>query len=176
MDIVIDKIHIRNATTSDSKDLLKWWNDGKVMGHAGFPNGLGTNLDEINKKINKGNDENGRILIIEYDGKSIGEMNYWKKGKGIAEIGIKICESNYREKGLGRIILSVFIKELYAMGFSLIVLDTNLNNTRAQHVYELLGFEKLRVNTDSFKDQLGNFQSTVDYELKKENFHDYSTN
>jgi uncharacterized protein YodC (DUF2158 family) len=32
---------IRNATSKDTSILCKWWNDGKVMAHAGFPNGLG---------------------------------------------------------------------------------------------------------------------------------------
>jgi ribosomal protein S18 acetylase RimI-like enzyme len=49
-----------------------------------------------------------------------------------------------------------------------IVLDTNLKNTRAQHVYEKLGFRKMRVNVDSWQDQLGQWQSTVDYELVRE--------
>lgn len=30
-------------------------------------------------------------------------------------------------------------------GYKKIILDTNLNNTRAQHVYEKLGFKKVRV-------------------------------
>lgn len=36
-----DSLIIRSATLEDAKYLLKWWNDGKVMEHAGFPNGLG---------------------------------------------------------------------------------------------------------------------------------------
>jgi len=33
-----------------------------------------------------------------------------------------------------------------------------------------LGFQKLRVNIDSWKDQLGNPQSSVDYELTEDSF------
>ncbi len=36
----------------------------------------------------------------------------------------------------------MLIEELFHMGAQLIFLDTNLNNTRAQHVYEKLGFKK----------------------------------
>ena len=71
-------------------------------------------------------------------------------------------------------ILSLIIKYLFCHGYDKIVLDTNLNNKRAQHVYELLGFKKLRVNIDSWTDQLGQKQSSVDYELYKENFNDFS--
>ena len=51
-----------------------------------------------------------------------------------------------------------------------IILDTNLNNKRAQHVYEELGFKKLQVHINSWKNQLGELQSSVDYELIPEDF------
>ena len=101
-------------------------------------------------------------------------MSYRNKGEGIAEIGIKICNADYQEKGLGRVILSMLIHELFQKGYQKIILDTNLNNKRAQHVYEKLGFTKLRVNINSWKDQLGRPQSSVDYELVPEDFVDFS--
>ena len=101
-------------------------------------------------------------------------MNYRKIGDRTAEIGIKICEPDHQERGLGRIVLSLLIKELFSTGYTKIVLDTNLKNHRAQHVYELLGFQKVRVNHDSWTDQLGERQSSVDYELKPQDFRDYS--
>lgn len=62
---------------------------------------------------------------------------------------------------------------LFRSGYSKIVLDTNLTNAKAQHVYESLGFHKLRVNIDSWKDQLGRLQSSVDYELVESDFHSF---
>lgn len=59
-------------------------------------------------------------------------------------------------------------------GYKKIILDTNLNNTRAQHVYEKLGFKKIRVRDNSWKNQLGELQSFVDYELVEECFNDFS--
>lgn len=59
-------------------------------------------------------------------------------------------------------------------GYKKIVLDTNLNNTRAQHVYDKLGFKKIRVKNNSWENQLGELQSSVDYELVEENFNDFS--
>jgi RimJ/RimL family protein N-acetyltransferase len=56
------------------------------------------------------------------------------------------------------------------MGYDKIILDTNLKNKRAQYVYEKLGFKKTGQNLNSWKDQLGEFQSSVDYELSKEDF------
>jgi len=56
------------------------------------------------------------------------------------------------------------------MGYEKIVLDTNLKNKRAQHVYEKLGFRKTGTNINAWKDQIGELQSSVDYELLKEDY------
>ena len=74
---------------------------------------------------------------------------------------------------MGRVVLSMLISWLFDQGYSKIVLDTNLTNKRAQHVYESLGFRKLRTNIDSWTDQLGQLQSSVDYELIEHDFVDY---
>lgn len=60
------------------------------------------------------------------------------------------------------------------MGYETIVLDTNLKNTRAQHVYEKIGFQKIAVHYDSWIDQRGQPQSSVDYAMKKEDLVDFS--
>ena len=97
-------------------------------------------------------------------------MSFYVYENAKYEIGIKICEFDYQEKGLGKIVLSMLIEELFHMGAQLIFLDTNLNNTRAQHVYEKLGFKRIAIHCDSWKKQLGELQSTVDYELTKGDF------
>ena len=167
-------IVIRNAEAADCEQLAKWWNDGRVMAHAGFPLGLGTTAEKIAKEIATDSDDTVRRLVIEYKGRLIGETNYRNKGSGTAEIGIKICEPAYQEKGLGRVILSLLIWELFDRGCAKILLDTNLRNTRAQHVYEMLGFRKLRINKDSWRDQLGAWQSSFDYELVPEDFRNFA--
>ena len=167
MYIQYDTLLIRDAVTADAKQLTTWWNDGAVMSHAGFPLGLGTTVEKVIAGLG-----NGR-LILEENERLIGEACYRKVGEGIAEIGIKICETDCQNRGLGRIILSMLISWLFEQGFEKIVLDTNLTNLRAQHVYESLGFQKLRVNIDSWTDQLGNKQSAVDYELTEDKFIDF---
>ena len=37
-----ENLTIRPAEIADAKQLACWWNDGAVMAHAGFPNGIGT--------------------------------------------------------------------------------------------------------------------------------------
>ena len=162
---------IRNAKIEDADQLCRWWNDGAVMVHAGFPKGLGIRPEETAAKIGEESDDTMRRHIILLKDAPIGEMNYRNLGGKTCEIGIKICNADYQNKGLGKIVLSLFLDGLFhEFGYEKILLDTNLKNERAQHVYEQLGFRKLRVNRDSWKDQLGNWQSTVDYELTPEAF------
>ena len=170
MRIIYNDLCIRNAEGKDCEQLATWWNDGSVMAHAGFPNGLGTTAEEIKEQIANDSDDTKRRLIIEYRGTSIGEMSFYVyEGKKV-EIGIKICNSDFQGKGLGRVILSMLIEKLFSTGYELIFLDTNLKNTTAQHVYELLGFKKIAVNENSWKDQLGELQTSIDYELRASDF------
>lgn len=163
-----ENLTIRNATAADAQQLAAWWNDGSVMAHAGFPNGLGIAVDEIIASLAKDVEGIHVRHIIEENGAPIGEMNYRNVGNDTAEIGIKICNPSCQNRGLGRKLLKMFIDGLLnELGFEKIILDTNLNNLRAQHVYESLGFEKVRVNIDSWTDQLGRKQSSVDYSLQK---------
>lgn len=180
------KLCIKNAEKEDCKQLVSWWNDGAVMAHAGFPNGLGTSEEKVQKQIAADNDDTRRHLVIWYDGNRIGEMSYANLGDSLeetgedtienrtADIGIKICNPAFQEKGLGKIVLSMLIRELFSRGYTKIVLDTNLKNKRAQHVYERLGFQKVDVRIDAWIDQVGEKQSVVDYELTKEHFVDFA--
>ena len=131
-------LKIRNAGESDAKQLAVWWNDGRVMAHAGFPNGLGTTAEKVWEEIGSDSDDTRRRLIMEADNVPIGEMSYCNRGNKTAEIGIKICDFSMQDKGLGKILLSMLISYLFEeMGYEKIFLDTNLKNKRAQHVYEI---------------------------------------
>lgn len=164
MRLQFNELSIRPALPADAPQLVEWWNDGAVMAHAGFPLGLGTTIEKEAARLLAP----GR-LMLEYKNQPIGEMS-WRDVGNAAEIGIKICQAPMQERGLGRVALSLLIGELFRMGFPKIVLDTNLTNTRAQHVYEKLGFRRVAVRENCWTDQLGRLQSAVDYELIPENF------
>ena len=166
-----DNLVIRDARAEDAALLCGWWNDGVVMAHAGFPNGLDTTPEKIAASL-AGDTDASRRLIIELDGKPIGEMSYSDEGGGVAGIGIKICDFSKQEQGHGTKYLCMLIDELFSgLGFQKIILDTNLNNTRAQHVYEKIGFIKTAVHMNSWRNQLGELQSRVDYELLRSAFY-----
>lgn len=159
---------IRTATRQDAPLLCRWWNDGKVMAHAGMPNGLGTNVDEIRKGLSA---EPGVRLMIEIDDTPVGEMACRDKGDKAVELGIKICDFEKQEQGYGTLFLKMLISEMFRRGYERILLSTNLNNDRARYVYEKkLGFKMVRVDCDSLKDQLGVWQSFAHYELQKDWF------
>ncbi len=168
---------IRSAEGKDAVQLNTWWNDGAVMAHAGFPNGLGEALEDTIAGIKENEKYLSQRCIIEIDGVLAGEMNFHLLEDNTAEIGIKICETAYQNHGYGSrliwmLITYLFEDEVLKEKFPVhrIILDTNLKNERAQHVYEKLGFTKVRVNYGSWRDQLGVLQDSVDYEMTKEQF------
>lgn len=173
-----DSLLIRSATLEDARLLTSWWNDGTVMEHAGFPNGLNQTLEETRAQIKENEKKLSQLCIIEFCDKRIGET-YYGIEKGHAEIGIKICELEFQNRGLGTKLLEMLIDFLFGNReinqreyIHKIILNTNLRNVRAQHVYEKLGFKKIGVRSDSWQDQLGNWQSSVDYELTREQYED----
>ena len=170
MEVTHGSLRIRNAGPADAPQLAAWWNDGRVMAHVGFPKGLGITEAQIADSLKTDGDDTRRRLMLLYQEAPIGEMCYRNLNDGSAEIGIKICNAAYQEKGIGRVALSMLIRALFDRGYAKIVLDTNLKNTRAQHVYEKLGFRKLGVRADSWVDQLGQPQSAVDYALTEADF------
>lgn len=116
MNICYHDICIRDAQQKDCAQLAAWWNDGAVMAHAGFPMGLGTTAAQIAQQIAADTDATRRRLMVEYKGIPIGEMCFYVSDNTKYEIGIKICEPQYQEKGLGRVILSMLIGELFRRG------------------------------------------------------------
>jgi RimJ/RimL family protein N-acetyltransferase len=167
VEIKHDNLLIRSARLEDADILTKWWNDGIVMAHAGFPLGLGTTIEKTILLIEENKHHISQICIILIDSIKIGELNYRIKNDE-AEIGIKICETAYQNQGYGTKILKMLISFLFeALKVNKIILDTNLKNERAQNTYLKLGFKKVRTNIDAWKDQLGNMQSSVDFEMTK---------
>lgn len=172
MNLYYQELTIRSADKTDAKQLCDWWNDGKIMAHAGFPNGLGETPERIRERLMSNSDDTQRLHIIESSGKPIGEMHYRNNGGGVARIGIKICDFSEQDKGTGTVLLTMFIDALFRYySYEKVILDTNVRNRRAQHVYEnKLGFKRKGVTENAWRDQLGEWQSSINYELEKENW------
>ena len=167
---------IRSAVTEDAQVLTDWWNNGEIMAHAGFPKGLGQSVEQTLLQIGKNQMGMSQLCLIEIDALPVGEMNF-RIADHTAEIGIKICDAAYQNKGYGRRLLCILIDYLFlnevlnrVASIDRILLDTNLKNTRAQHVYEKIGFRKKAVNQNAWQDQLGVWQTLVDYELSRTDY------
>jgi RimJ/RimL family protein N-acetyltransferase len=148
------------------------------MAHAGFPNGLNQSVEQTKELIKENETKLSQICMIETEGKPIGEMSFGIENR-IAEMGIKICERAYQNRGLGTKLIHMLIKFLFndpkinSNGhIKKIILNTDLKNIRAQHVYEKIGFRRMYVHENSWKDQLGNLRSSVGYELTRGQYKD----
>jgi RimJ/RimL family protein N-acetyltransferase len=127
------------------------------MAHAGYPNGINTTIEKIEKQLFEETDETTRRFIIEINNVPSGEMNYKNKGNNIVEIGIKIYDFSEQEKGYGTKLLKMFIKYLFEkLDYKKIILDTKLNNKRVQHVYKKIGFEETGVDENAIYYELLN--------------------
>ena len=104
-------------------------------------------------------------FIIESEGVSIGEMCWRETSPATAEIGIKICNPAYQNRGLGKTLLRLFIEALFRQGFSCIEVSTMLSNRRAQHVYEQLGFGEKTLVKDGWTAPDGAVYSYLTYKL-----------
>ena len=77
-----------------------------------------------------------------------------------AYFGISIQEE-YCDLGLGSIILQETIKQAKANGFEQLELGVFEDNTRAIHVYEKLGFQKVGVQPRAFKLKDGSYHDEI---------------
>ncbi|WMM26799.1 GNAT family N-acetyltransferase [Tissierella sp. MB52-C2] len=178
MRIEKDNIVIRSATIDDAIQLNEWWNDGRVMEHAGFPNGIGESLDDTIANIRSREGKLSQLCIIEIIGKPVGELSYSIRGDGAAYPGWKICDFNYQNQGYGPKIIMMLLEFIFTdedinskFPIEKIIWDTTLENERAQYVYEnKIGARKIGIQENAWQDQLGNWRSAVDYQISKEDF------
>lgn len=170
MELKDKDLTLRKAVATDARQLTDWWNDGRVMEHAGFPNGLGITEEETQLTIENADRKNMTILIIEVENKPVGECNFRLMGDQ-AEIGIKVCDQSYQNRGFGRRALKLMISHVFNNPeITKVILDTNIKNKRSQHVYRELGFKLVDTRINAWQDQLGAWQTALDFELLRKDF------
>jgi RimJ/RimL family protein N-acetyltransferase len=188
--IKYQNLTIRNATAADTEQLITWYNDGNIMAQFGYPNGMGLEYKPEETSQDNADDTDDHLHIIELDGKPIGEMNYrsfcypdgiieldgkpidefsYRNMEGAFEPGIKICDLSARDKGYGTKLLILFIDALFRYhGCEKIILDTDMKNERAKHVYEKkLGFRVLGVQKNPSLDESEYYASVIYFEMNK---------
>lgn len=163
MNIDYKNIKLRPAQVDDASILLAWWNDGEIMEILGYPKGMATNETIIKHRID--HDRLTYRHIIEIDKQAVGQFAYRDLYDGSVDLTIHICESSYQNQGYGSQILGLVIDHIFNIeGFNKISLSVSSTNARAIHVFEKLGFEKIKEQAKAFsQDQT----KTYYYELYK---------
>ncbi|CVH77348.1 Bifunctional AAC/APH [Clostridiales bacterium CHKCI006] len=160
-----NELCIRKARPYDAPMLCEWWNDGRIMAHAGFPNGIHTTIQEVKDGL-KG-PSTRCIILAGYI--PIGEMSYREVDPETVEIGIKIVDPIHQNHGYGTRLLKMFCTYLF-QSYQKIILDTSADNERARHVYTKLGFQMVGSRPNAFQDELGHTYTLVDYVLDQAHF------
>ena len=105
-------------------------------------------------------------------------MSYRIKDDNVAYPGWKICDLNYQNQGYGSKIIIILLEFIFTdevinsiFPIKKIVWDTDVENKRAQYVYEnKIGARKIGMRKDTWRDQTGRLRTAVDYEISKEEF------
>lgn len=165
------KVKLRKAEPEDAELLCKWYADGRVMIHVGFPDGMQESADRLRKRLANLENENSLFIILDELNYPIGECNFKNKNYVSCGIGIKICELTYQGKGYGQDALRTFINYLFTTyELKQIYLDTLLENNRAQNLYKKIGFKVIGINNDCWIDPMGRSRSAVDMILTRDEF------
>lgn len=167
-----NKVKLREAISEDAELLCKWYSDGNVMVHVGFPNGLDRNVHELREHLSKKFSINNLFIILNEENIPIGECNYSNLDKEKCNIGIKICELIYQGKGYGEDTIITFINYLFRnYNLNHIDLDTLIENTSAQNLYRKIGFKDIGIDSDCWVDPTGRSRSALNMTLLKEEFY-----
>lgn len=175
-----EKICIRPLEPGDEEMLHRWWNDGDIMAHAGFPYGTLQGINAIREIVRRESAQealfpSSKIFMLcrRHDMSPIGEISYggYDRHNQRCEIGIKICDSTVRERGYGTEALALFMDYLFNyLNLNKIELTTMPDNKRAYHVYEKMGFKRSGVLRKHYFDaRVGQFVDSIYMDiLKKE--------
>ena len=97
-----ERLIVRTATAKDVDLIYELWTDPRVMANAGFPHGLRTTREEIEKRLRKPSDsEFERTLVVELKdtGQPIGQcLMHHPDDEGIAETDIKLLPAFWGHK------------------------------------------------------------------------------
>ena len=134
---------IRETSKSDFENIVKLWNNGEVMSFVGFPEGLGSTLDEMDEwltwALNKPNRCHYSIYNDEigYCGETFYNVN---AETGTSCLDIKLLPMA-QGKGIAQTALKFAINKAFGVGNAeRVYVEPHPNNRKAWTLYEKLGF------------------------------------
>ncbi len=141
MNIRLADLVIRPAISTDIDDIVVLWNNPAVMKSVGFPDGLKTTPDDIQKKLAGPADTLlNRILMVEHYGVCIGQaMMHSPDSKGKSSTDIKLFPER-QGKGFGTAVKRRLINYLFENTSCVYVEATpNQNNVASIRMQESVG-------------------------------------
>lgn len=141
---------------ADYKLMLKWLTDERVLEHYEGRDKKFT-VDSIKEKYSPRTTGKDKVTpcIIEYEGKPIGYIQFYPdpepdevfgNEKNVFGIDLFIGEPEFWSKGLGSTSLRMLVEYLFANTNAVkIVIDPDVDNTRAIRAYEKAGFRKVKI-------------------------------
>ncbi|MFZ5353991.1 MAG: GNAT family N-acetyltransferase [Bacillota bacterium] len=170
------KVIIRQLESGDEELFHKWRNDAEGNLYCAFRYGFLLSMEafrlELKNQI-ESNDlfpkEKTFIICRKEDLTPIGDISYrnWDYRNRSAEFGIEIGVVSERSKGYGYDALYSFIEYMFSfLNLNKIELTTLADNTKAQKLYEKLGFKKTGVMREaSFDSRTCNYIDVVYMDL-----------
>ena len=125
---MVREIHIRGAKTADLEEIVK-------IGAEAFP------YIKDPERFFRQRLENGRIFVIQVDGKVIGFVDITPGDYAVIE-GIAV-KKEFRGRGFGARLLEYALQWLQRSGARGVILRTLASNARAVALYKKFGFREL---------------------------------
>ncbi|WMM24935.1 GNAT family N-acetyltransferase [Tissierella sp. MB52-C2] len=139
--MIDNKIIIKETSKDDLENVMKLWNNGDVMKFVGFPDGLGTTIENLEKWIIWAIQPPYRCHYSIYleDGTYCGETFYnTDVNTKTAELDIKVL-SNAQGKGIASKALSYSINKAFKEGKAeRVYVEPHPDNISAWRLYEKL--------------------------------------
>lgn len=135
---------IQATKEDDLPNLQRLWNDGVVMTHVGYPQGLGISISEMQSWLAKLNPpQRHHYCIYLADGIFVGETFYSvDTASQTGALDIKLMP-NFWGRGIARRALAFAIGQAFAKGQAeRVYVEPHVDNKRALRLYQHLGFVK----------------------------------
>lgn len=139
-------VEIRVTTKDDLENVKKLWNNGDVMKFVGFPEGLGVNLNQLERWLDGVNADPYQTHFsiyhdeIGYCGESHYAVDIENK---ISSLDIKLF-NEARGKGIARYAFEYAIEKAFETGkCERVYVDPSTENKKAWELYEKIGFKSV---------------------------------
>ena len=140
-------VRIRRKVRDDALAEFEWRSNeenARYDGSAPFGEGFDRFLRQFEYDIRFSAPQKGLFSLEADDGEHIGNIMWYRAdaGAGTAEFGISIGRREYRDRGLGKVATTAFLRHIWeSTGFRLIYLHTLEWNERARACFRAAGFD-----------------------------------